>query len=77
MAALLKDAAPVKIVGSMMGIWFMGTALGNWIGGQVGGLFESFPLKQIFLYVFLSSAAAALIMFVLTPWTKRLMGEVK
>lgn len=73
----MTKLAPVKIVGSMMGIWFMGAALGNWIGGQVGGLFESFPLKQIFLYVFISSAAAGLIMFILTPWTKRLMGEVK
>jgi POT family proton-dependent oligopeptide transporter len=73
----MTKLAPVKIVGSMMGIWFMGASLGNWIGGQVGGQFESFPLKQIFLYVFISSAAAALIMFVLTPWTKRLMGEVK
>lgn len=73
----MTKLAPVKIVGSMMGIWFMGASLGNWIGGRVGGLFEQFPIKQIFLYVFLTSAAAALLMLVLSPWTKRLMGEVK
>jgi proton-dependent oligopeptide transporter, POT family len=73
----MTKLAPPRIVGSMMGIWFMGTALGNWIGGRVGGLFESFPLQQIFFYVFAFSAGAALIMFLLIPWTKRLMGEVK
>ncbi len=73
----MTKLAPPKIVGSMMGIWFMGAALGNWIGGKVGGEFESFPLKQIFLYVFISSAIAALVMFILIPWTKKLMGEVK
>ncbi|MEP7321858.1 MAG: peptide MFS transporter [Saprospiraceae bacterium] len=69
--------APVRIVGQMMGIWFLGASLGNWIGGRVGGLFESFPLSQIFFYVFATSALAALVMFILIPWTKRLMGEVK
>jgi POT family proton-dependent oligopeptide transporter len=73
----MTKLAPVRIVGQMMGIWFLGASLGNWIGGRVGGLFEAYPLQQIFLYVFLSSAAAALIMFVLIPWTKRLMGEIK
>ncbi len=73
----MTKLAPPRIVGQMMGIWFLGTSLGNWIGGRVGGLFESFPLSQIFFYVFASSALAALIMFLLIPWTKRLMGEVK
>lgn len=73
----MTKLAPPRIVGQMMGIWFMGAALGNWIGGRVGGLFESYPLQQIFFYVFVTSAISALIMFILTPWTKRLMGEVK
>lgn len=69
--------APRRIVGQMMGIWFLGAALGNFIGGRVGGMFESFPLHQIFFSIFITSAAAALIMFVLIPWTKKLMGEIK
>lgn len=73
----MTKLAPERIVGQMMGIWFMGAALGNYIGGRVGGLFETFPLKNIFLAIFLFSLAASAIMFVLIPWMKRLMGEVK
>lgn len=73
----MTKLAPPKIVGQMMGIWFMGAALGNFIGGRVGGMFESYPLPKIFFYVFVTSAVSAIIMFCLTPWIKRLMGEVK
>jgi len=73
----MTKLAPPRIVGQMMGIWFMGAALGNWIGGRVGGMFESYPLPKIFFYVFVTSAVSAIIMFALTPWIKRLMGEVK
>lgn len=73
----MTKLAPARIVGQMMGIWFLGAATGNFIGGRVGGMFESFPLNKIFLAVFLTSLAAALVMFLLVPWMKRLMGEVK
>ncbi len=73
----MTKLAPERIVGQMMGIWFLGAATGNFIGGRVGGLFEAFPLKSIFLAVFGTSLAAALVMFFLVPWMKRLMGEVK
>ena len=73
----MTKLAPSRIVGQMMGIWFLGAAMGNFIGGRVGGMFETFPLKYIFLAVFGVSLTAALVMFFLVPWMKRLMGEVK
>ena len=73
----MTKLAPHRIVGQMMGIWFLGAATGNFIGGRIGGLFESFPLKSIFLAVFVYCAISAAVMFVLVPWIKRLMGEVK
>lgn len=73
----MTKLAPHRIVGQMMGIWFLGAATGNFIGGRIGGLFESFPLKSIFLAIFVYCAVSAFIMFLLVPWIKRLMGEVK
>ena len=73
----MTKLAPERIVGQMMGIWFLGAALGNFIGGRVGGMFESFPLKDIFLAVCGTALFFALIMFFMVPWIKRLMGEVK
>lgn len=73
----MTKLAPERIVGQMMGIWFLGASLGNFIGGRVGGMFETFPLRNIFLAVFGTSLVAALIMFFLVPWMKKLMGDTK
>ena len=71
----MTKLAPERIVGQMMGIWFLGAATGNYIGGRVGGLFESYPLSGIFLAVFATSAAAGLIMLMITPWVRKMMGS--
>ncbi len=31
-----------------MGVWFLATSNGNYIGGRIGGLYESFPLPALF-----------------------------
>ncbi len=73
----MTKLAPQRIVGQMMGIWFLGAATGNYIGGRIGGLFETFPLKYIFLAVFCTSLVASILMFVLVPWMKRLIGDIE
>ena len=72
----MTKLAPERIVGQMMGIWFLGAATGNFIGGNVGGLFETYPLNQIFLAVFATSTAAAVLMFIGIQRIRRLMGGV-
>jgi proton-dependent oligopeptide transporter, POT family len=59
-----------------MGIWFLATSVGNYIGGRVSGLYESFPLPSLFLAVATFSIMAGLVMFALTPPIKRMMGQV-
>jgi POT family proton-dependent oligopeptide transporter len=44
----ITKLAPKRLVGQMMGIWFMGAALGNLIAGLVAGQMESLPLTQLF-----------------------------
>jgi proton-dependent oligopeptide transporter, POT family len=72
----MTKLAPVRIAGLVMGIWFLATSLGNYIGGRVSGLYESFPLPGLFAAVAIFSVVAALVMFALTPPIKRMMGEV-
>ncbi|UCE02633.1 MAG: MFS transporter, partial [Candidatus Latescibacterota bacterium] len=43
--------APDRLVGQMMGTWFMGAALGNLIAGLVAGRIEAMPLPQLFSIV--------------------------
>jgi len=72
----MTKLAPARIVGQMMGIWFLASSVGNFIGGQVAGQFEKFPLPWIFGAVFGVSMLFTLIAAVLIRPIRRLMGEV-
>ncbi|MCZ6766881.1 MAG: oligopeptide:H+ symporter, partial [bacterium] len=67
----ITKLSPHRYVGQMMGIWFMGAALGNLIAGLVGGQFESLPLPQLFVSVALVSAGAGLFFVVLSKPMKK------
>ena len=59
----MTKLAPARVVGQMMGVWFLAASVGNFIGGQVGSLFEAFPLAQIFFTVFCFATSMGLLMF--------------
>ena len=40
--------APLRIVGLMMGVWFLSNAFGNKLAGWAAGFFSSMPLNQLF-----------------------------
>jgi proton-dependent oligopeptide transporter, POT family len=68
--------APARIVGLMMGVWFLALSLGNFLGGHVAGYFEKMPLPQLFGAVFLATTLSAVLLAMLTPPIKRLMAGV-
>jgi POT family proton-dependent oligopeptide transporter len=68
--------APARLVGSMMGVWFLSLSLGNFIGGRVAGLFETFPLPSLFGAVFLTTTASAVVLALLVRPIRRLMSGV-
>jgi len=73
----ITKLSPARYVGQMMGIWFMGAALGNLVAGRVAGLIESLPLPQLFGAVTTFSAAAGLILLVFTKPLKGWIGDAK
>lgn len=71
--------APHRYVGQMMGMWFLASALGNLIAGQIAGEFDSenvaaFPDQ--YLQIALTVGGAGLIMLFLTKPIKNLMRGV-
>jgi POT family proton-dependent oligopeptide transporter len=68
--------APVRIVGLMMGVWFLSNAFGNKLAGWAAGFFSTIPLDRLFGQVAVILLATALIMFVLVKPIRRLMGGV-
>ncbi len=68
--------APARIAGLMMGVFFASIAVGNYIGGQLAAVYESFPLPMLFgLVGAFATIAGILMVFLLRPM-KGLMGEV-
>jgi len=72
----MTKLAPVRIGGLMMGVWFLASSVGNYIGGRVSSFYESWPLPSLFGAVAAFAIVAGLIMFVLVPMIKKLMGRV-
>jgi len=68
--------APARIVGLMMGVWFLALSLGNFLAGHVAGYFEKMPLPQLFGAVFLSTTLSAVLLALLTRPIKKLMAGV-
>jgi POT family proton-dependent oligopeptide transporter len=69
--------APRRLVGQMMGTWFMGTALGNLLAGLVAGQIATLPPAQLFA-VTASIAVGTGVLFVLfTPVIRRMMHGIR
>jgi len=72
--------APLNAVGLVLGIWFLGAALGNKLAGVLGENFTATDPESLawsFLWQGAFAALAAVVLFALTPWVKRLMGSVR
>jgi POT family proton-dependent oligopeptide transporter len=67
--------APVRILGLMMGVWFLASGVGNKLAGYAAGFISTMPLETLFSVVAGTLAAAAVIMFVMVKPIRRLMGE--
>lgn len=76
----MTKLAPQRLVGLVMGIWFLAAALGNKLAGVLAGHFESTnsdELANFFLKQALWVGAATVVLLALVPWMKRLMGGVR
>jgi len=71
----ITKLAPSKYVGQMMGIWFMGAALGNLFAGLIGGKFESLPLAVLFFTVATVAVFSGLLFAIFSKPIKKLIGR--
>jgi len=67
--------APARVAGLMMGVWFLASSVGNYLGGRIAGLYEAFSLPGLFTAVTLYALAAALVMAALVRPIRRMMAR--
>ena len=71
--------APRRYVGQMMGMWFLASALGNLIAGQIAGEFDADNIAAFpdqFMQIVLISGGAGLVMLLFSKPIKKLMRGV-
>ena len=73
----ITKLSPARIVGLMMGVWFLSLAFGNKLAGWTAGLIATMPIDALLGWVGGTLIVAAFIMFVLVKPVRRLMGDVK
>ncbi|HLF20120.1 MAG TPA: peptide MFS transporter [Bacteroidota bacterium] len=72
--------APAKLLGMMMGVWFLASALGNKLAGYFGGFFiAENPERLMTLYgsIAVGLLIASGVLALLTPTIRKLMGGVR
>ncbi|MCA1734516.1 MAG: MFS transporter, partial [Acidobacteria bacterium] len=68
--------APARVTSLMMGVWFLASAVGNYLGGRTAGLYETLPLWKLFGLVAATAIGGGLVLALLIRPIRRLMGGV-
>ncbi|SFD88430.1 peptide MFS transporter [Thermophagus xiamenensis] len=75
--SMISKLSPPKITSLMMGLWFGSTALANYLAGALKSILETYmPGMNLFLFLVITSGSAALLMYLISPWLKKLMRGV-
>ena len=76
--SMISKLSPPRITSLMMGLWFASIALANYMAGILRGLLETLmPGMNLFLFLVITSGSAALLMFAISPWLKKMMRGIE
>ncbi len=70
----MTKLAPRRVVGQMLGVWFLGTSVGNFLGGSTASFYEKLPLPTLLLAVAGGGFLMALVMLLLVKPMNRMLG---
>jgi POT family proton-dependent oligopeptide transporter len=74
--SVFTKLSPVKIVGMMLGVWFLADAVGNKAAGYAAGFISSADMSTLFGTVAAVCIGASVLAFILIRPVKKLMGGV-
>jgi POT family proton-dependent oligopeptide transporter len=73
----MTKLAPARIAGSMMGVWFLGASVGNFMAGQMASFYEQMPLERLLAAVGVLPIVAAVVVLLLSRRFTRMMAGVR
>ena len=71
----ITKLSPARIVGLMMGVWFLSLSFGDKLAGSLTAVMDRMPLHTMFGWNAAVLIAAAVVMFAVVTPLKRLMGD--
>jgi len=74
--SVVTKLAPGRMVGLMMGLWFLSIGAGNKLAGWVAGFSSTVPLTTLFGAIAAVTIGAALVLFLIVRPVRGLMGGV-
>ena len=75
--SVVTKLAPARVLGLMMGVWLLSTAVGNKLAGWSAGFFSTLPLPTLFGYVAVVMFVSCVILTLLIKPIRGLMGGVR
>ena len=72
----VHEAFAGRIVGLMLGVWFLADSVGNKVAGFAAGFISSAPMPQLFGVIAAVCLAASVIAFLIIKPVRGLMGGV-
>ena len=68
----MSKLAPLRIGGLIMGVWFLASAVGNYIGGRLAAFYETMTLPSLFGSVAAFGIAAGVLLLLFARPMRRL-----
>jgi POT family proton-dependent oligopeptide transporter len=71
----MSKLAPKRLAGMVMGTWFVGTAIGNYLAGRAAQLSASNGYDFLFWLLIIASAIIAVALFLIAPMIRRMLAK--
>ncbi len=75
--SMVTKLAPPRLVGLLMGVWFLSIAFGNKVAGWVAGFLKDRTFSEVFHAAFIGVAITTVLLFLLIVPIKRLLAAAK
>ena len=73
----MTKLAPARVSGLMMGVWFLGSSVGNFIGGRAASFYEAMALPQLFGVIAVFGIVPGVLLMALARPVSRLIGDAR
>jgi POT family proton-dependent oligopeptide transporter len=71
----MSKLAPKRLGGMVMGIWFLGTAIGIYLAGRATSISSGRGFNFLFVFLIIAAVVVAIALFIVAPRIKKMMAD--